>query len=188
MVPTGVFQAYWTSSSYQKVAEYSPQSLRVTNLVPGSLLKNKIVLEQGSKDFGIKNEYQLTITPSNPIPKIGMVEIVMPSNVEIPPDDEFVSTCSIITTAKFGGENHCKLFRKHRTFILYNAFLDTDDFQTEFTIFFTLTNPTNNFDSNENYDSSFHINTHSFTMVGDEKVIKSGYKLEEAKVWADSIL
>ena len=42
----------------------------------------------------MKNEYSFRITPTNPIPSLGVIEIVYPNNVMLDDsDDEFYKKC-----------------------------------------------------------------------------------------------
>ena len=68
------FEAYWTSSSYQTVAEFTGTSF-VQNEIFGSLPTDQYKLEQVDENFGVENLYTVRFTPVNPIPQAGIVLI-----------------------------------------------------------------------------------------------------------------
>ena len=73
----------------------------------------------------MKNEYSFRITPTNPIPSLGVIEIVYPNNVKHDDsDDEFYKKCKAQTTTAYTGNAICKLDRASRTIFIYNVFLE----------------------------------------------------------------
>ena len=125
MVPNTGLSAYWTSKEYAYVAKYQPTvSISITNESPGILKDDKIFLDQASSDFDVENVYTLRFTPTNPIPKIGMIKIIYPNNVKIADETKFVEACGAVTSLSFTGAKYCSLNTKTRTVWLFDIFKD----------------------------------------------------------------
>ena len=145
MVPNSGLSAYWTSQQYAKVAEYyNADPVVVTNTEPGILVTKEIYLDQVSRDFNVENQYTLRFTPTNPIPKIGMVKVTYPIDVAISDETAFVKACGAITTLSFTGPTHCSLDVATRTVWIYDIFRDQDQYTSEVNLQMTFTNPKSN--------------------------------------------
>lgn len=163
MLHSEPIEAYFTSSSYQLVAEFQAAKptlcgiecventedgaenyLSIANLEPGYIDAKNVFVDQQSKDFGIENLYTIRFKSSNPIPNIGWVKITYPTTVVIADETAFVESCEAVTSASYKGENHCKLIKDTREVWIYDAFMDQTAYTSEIVISFLLTNPVTN--------------------------------------------
>jgi hypothetical protein len=155
-------EAYFSSSTYQLVAEYEAPSpikcqdecslntlentnaLIIANKLPGYILADDVFLDQEYKDFGIENLYTIRFKPANSIPNVGWIKIVYPTTVLIKDEVAFVESCEAVTSAPYKGEEYCKLIFESRTIWIYQAFMDQTSYTSEIAVSFIMTNPNTN--------------------------------------------
>ena len=145
VAPSEPFKASWTAKDYSLVAEYAG-ALTVTNDRAGDIEHDAIRLYQGSRDFGVRNQYTLRFSPTNPIPDIGWIKITYPEDVAIEEDAiAFAAGCQCLTAALKAGPQHCRIDFATRTIWIYGAFVDQKSYTSEVSVSFHMTNPGNNF-------------------------------------------
>lgn len=72
------------SSQYQYVVALDDSvSVTVTMDIAAEILENNLNIRQVTKEFSDFNDYELTIIPTNPIPRLGWVEIELPAGVGV---------------------------------------------------------------------------------------------------------
>ena len=55
----------------------------MTNTIPGDIQEDNFFISQEDKAFSSYNTYSLTIVPTNTIPRLGWVEVELPSLVSV---------------------------------------------------------------------------------------------------------
>jgi hypothetical protein len=76
----------WTTSEYRGVCKYKGDNdapYKIKNTISGTIDKTSVKINQGSKDYGVNNQYTIAFTPNNPIPKLGWISLKYPDNVKI---------------------------------------------------------------------------------------------------------
>ena len=102
------------------------EEVTVTNEIPGEILEDRFTIRQASLEFSKYTEYTIKVIPTNPIPRLGWVEVELPAHVGIIEDknmindqyvgvtrggteneyeksnyDKFIETCKIETTQNY---------------------------------------------------------------------------------------
>lgn len=170
------FNAYIISNEFQRIAELDKQQkVTVTNTIPGDIQEDNFFISQEDKAFSSYNTYSLTIVPTNTIPRLGWVEVELPSLVSVydketvdnlyqgvntdnadewvydsQVTDEFYKYCTIETTKLHNENCYLRVLTRNgkikRFVTFFNAFLQSEDYSSEFTIKMRLRNPDDNFD------------------------------------------
>ena len=107
----------------------------------------------------------------------------------IPDPGAFIASCSAQTSGTYlGSDGYCVLDQANRVIMLLNIYSEQDSYTSETAIFFTMTNPKDNFQPDFSSmsedevwkwkrDASFFIRTVTFDLAGSafSSVITSGY-------------
>jgi hypothetical protein len=144
MVESGKIGAYWMSSEYRQVANFSGE-IRIQNTEMADLNPERASLHQVKLDFGIDTILTVTFRPTNPIPRSGWIKVVYPTSISIKDEAVFLQTCQVITSSQFRGPKYCNLVTSKREIWLYNIFDDSRSYASTIQLEVPFTNPTTNF-------------------------------------------
>lgn len=148
-------------------------SVTVTTEIAANIYAGNFTIRQEKEDFSEYKEYTLAIIPTNPIPRLGWIEVELPALVGVIPEemltDQYVGVtkganefnyetayqkafegfCKIETTRIFTENCNLRVVKRDgaikRFVTFYNAFLFAEQYSSEFTIQMTLRNPDDNF-------------------------------------------
>lgn len=86
MITSKDFNSYVLTKLYQKVLEFDVANVprkdkTITNLEPADLDGNKFIVRQASLNYGVHNEFELKIVPTNPMPRLGWIEVEIPAEL-----------------------------------------------------------------------------------------------------------
>ena len=85
--------------------------------------------------------YSLYITPKNPVPKAGWIQVTYPDSITVESEQDFLDVCEAVTSDSYKGPSHCAIDISQRQITIYDVFRDQDFYTSEINLKFLFKNP-----------------------------------------------